>query len=134
MKPSTEDRPLLADVRRELGALGAELREMAAARWELARLELESDFRSARRLAVALFVAAVMALVALPLAAAALAEAMEQWTGVSSGRWLLAFAGVLLVLSGLGSYLAWRRFCRKFIGLRETIEELREDMVWLKEK
>ena len=36
-------RPLLADIHAELNGLGSELREMAAARWELARLELESD-------------------------------------------------------------------------------------------
>jgi hypothetical protein len=34
----------------------------------------------------------------------------------------------------LGGSLAWRRFRRNFIGLRETLEELREDVLWLKEK
>ncbi|MCG2685214.1 MAG: hypothetical protein L6306_16550, partial [Planctomycetales bacterium] len=29
---------------------------------------------------------------------------------------------------------AWRRFRWKFIGLRETMEELREDALWLKER
>ena len=42
MNNSTE-RPLLADVRTELGALGAELREMAAARWELARATVSAS-------------------------------------------------------------------------------------------
>ena len=46
-------------------------------------------------------------------------------------KWVLVCG---LVLSGLSSYFAWRRFCRKFVGLRETIEELREDRVWLGER
>ena len=133
MNDSTE-RPLLADVRTELGALGAELREMASARWELARLEIESDLRSARRLAVAWLVAAVMLLTALPLLAAGLAEALDGCAGIPHGAWLLVFAAGLLLLAGLGGYLAWRRFRRDFIGLRETLEELREDAAWLNEK
>ena len=45
MKSVPLHRPLLADVRAELSALGEDLREMALARWELARLEIESDLR-----------------------------------------------------------------------------------------
>jgi hypothetical protein len=129
----TTDRPLLADVRKELGSLGAELREMASARWELARLEVAADLRSARRLAVAWLVAVVMLLTALPLAVAGLAEALGGCLGVSRVGWLLIFAAALLLLATLGGYLAWRRFRRNFIGLRETLEELQEDAVWLKE-
>jgi uncharacterized membrane protein YqjE len=130
----TTQQPLLADVRKELGALGVELREMASARWELARLEIASDLNTAKRLAVAWLVAVVMLLTALPLLASGLAEALDGWQGIPRGAWLLAFAAVLLFLAGLGGYLAWRRFRRNFIGLRETLEELREDVLWLKEK
>jgi hypothetical protein len=133
MNNSTE-RPLLADVREELGALGGELREMVSARWELARLEIKSDLHSTKRLAVAWLVTAVMLLSALPLAAAALADALDGWRNVPRAGWLLIFAAGLLILAGLGGYLAWRRFRRNFIGLRETLEELREDILWLKEK
>jgi hypothetical protein len=126
-------RPLFADLRDEIGALGAELREMAQARWELARLELLADFRSARRLAIAWLLSAVLALTALPLLAAALAEALEGRAGIHRGDWLLIFAGGLLILALSGGYLAWRRFWRKCTGLRETMEELREDLVWLQE-
>jgi hypothetical protein len=128
------DRPLLADVRAELGALGGELREMAAARWELARLEIESDLRSARRLAVAWLVAAVMALAALPLATSALAEVLGGRLGIPRIGWLLICAGGLLLSAALIGSLAWRRFRRNFVGLCETLEELREDVVWTKEK
>jgi hypothetical protein len=135
--PSTTtgtDRPLFADVRAELGALGGKLREMAAAHWELARLEIESDLHLLRRLAVAWLAAAVMALAALPLAASALAEALDGRLGVPRIGWLLILAGGLLLLAAILASLAWRRFCRNFVGLTETLEELREDAVWLKEK
>lgn len=126
-------RPLLADLREELGSLGGELREMASLRWELARLELQSDLRSAQRLLVAWLVAAVMALTALPLLAVRLADALDGRGGLARGDWLLILAAGLILLAALGSYLAWRRFRRRFIGLQETMEELKEDLVWLRE-
>ncbi len=127
------DKPLLADLRAELAALGGELREMAAARWELARLELAADLRSARRLAICWLAAGVAALAVLPLLAVALAEALAGCGGISRGGWLLRLAAGLLVLAGAGGYLAWRRFRRRFLGLRETLEELQEDLLWLRE-
>jgi hypothetical protein len=126
-------RPLFADLRDEIGALGAELREMASARWELARLELLADLRAVKRLAIVWLMSAVLALTALPLAAASLAEVLDRRAGISRGGWLLIFAGGLFVLALSGGYLAWRRFRRKFVGLRETMEELREDMLWLRD-
>ncbi len=128
------DRPLLADVREQFSALGDELREMAATRWELARLEIEADLRSVARLAFFWLIAAVAALTALPLAVVALAEVLDGCLGISRGGWLLILAAGLLTLAFGGGYYAWRRFRRKFIGLRETIEELREDALWLKER
>jgi hypothetical protein len=127
-------KPLLADVRNELGSLGAELREMAAARLELARLEIVSDLLSAKRLAATWIVAAVMVLTALPLVAVWVAEVLSELTGIPRGGWLLGFAGCLFLFAGIGGHLAWRRFRRNFLGLRETLEELREDLLWLKEK
>ena len=128
------ERPLLADIRAELGAAGDELREMAVLRWELARLELQADLLAAKRLAIVWLAAAVMALTALPLVAVRLAEALDGCGQIARGDWLLIFAGGLLILALAGSYFAWRRFRRQFVGLQETLEELREDMVWLKEK
>jgi hypothetical protein len=128
------ERPLFAEMREELGSLGAELREMAAARWELARLELAADLKSFKRLAIAWFLAAVLLMTSLPLLATCLAEVLDNYAGISRIGWLLIFGGGLLILAILGGYLAWRRFRRQFIGLRETLEELREDAAWLREK
>jgi hypothetical protein len=133
MKDSTK-RPLLTDIRAEVRAMGAELREMAAARWELARLELQADLLSTRRLAVAWLAAGVMALTALPLVATCLADALDGCGDITRGGWLLIFAGGLLMAAIGGGYLAWRRFRRRFVGLQETLEELREDLVWFQEK
>jgi hypothetical protein len=128
------ERPLFADMREELGALGAELREMAAARWELAKLELTADLHSLKRLAIAWLSAMVLMLTALPLLAMCLAEELNGWAGISRTGWLLIFGGGLMILSAAGGYFAWWRFRRKFLGLRETLEELREDAAWLREK
>lgn len=128
------DRPLLADLREEFGALGHELREMAAARWELARLELQADLRSVRRLAIAWLAAIVLGLTSLPLAMLCLAEALDGCGGIARGQWLLGFAAGLPIAAVVGGYLAWRRFRRRFVGLQETLEELREDLLWLQEK
>jgi hypothetical protein len=126
-------RPLLADLREGLADLGGELREMAGARWELARLELDSDLQSFQRLVIAWLIAAVMALTALPLLAVCLADCLAGWAQIGRGGWLLILAGIFLLLSAAIACLAWRRFRRRFLGLRETIEELREDLAWLRE-
>jgi hypothetical protein len=128
------ERPLLADVRTELGSLGAELREMAAAHWQLARLEIEADLRLAKRLVVVWLVAVVMVLTALPMAAVGLAEALDGCQGISRVCWLLILAAALVVFAIAGVCFAWRRFRRNFLGLRETLEELHEDAVWFREK
>lgn len=127
------NQPLLADVRAELDVLGGELRGMILARWELARLEVEADFRSAKRLTIVWVVSAIMGLTAFPLMAVCAADALDGWGHMTRVGWLLIFAGALLILAIAGAHLAWRRFRRRFVGLRETIEELREDMVWLQE-
>jgi uncharacterized membrane protein (DUF485 family) len=126
-------RPLLANIVDQVGSLKAELGEMLALRWELARLECQADLRSARRLAVVLLVGVLMALTSLPVLIVFLAGLLDGWLGVTRQGWLLILALGLLLGAGVVSYLAWRRFRRRFVGLEETIEELREDMVWLRE-
>lgn len=130
--PEPERSPLDA-VREEAVRLGADLREMALARWQLARLEVEAAAADVRRLAVVLAVAATLALTALPLAAFCLAEALDQRLGIPRAAWLGIFAAILLGTGLLTGWLGWRRFRRQFTGLQETLEELHEDGVWLRE-
>ena len=108
------DRPLLADIRAELDALATELREMAAARWELARLELSADIQSVRRLLVAGLVSAIMALTALPLLAVCLADLLDGYGHVARAGWLLIFGAGLLLAATTAALVAWRRFRRRF--------------------
>lgn len=129
-----DNRPLLADIRQELETLLAEFREMAAARWELARLELEADIRSVKRLAVVCVVAALMAVTAMPLLAVCLAELVAGYGNIALAGWLLIFGVGLLLAAAVIAALAVRHFRRRFVGLQETIEELREDLLWMREK
>ena len=127
------EHPLLEQFREETGRLGNELQHMAALRWQLARLEIESDLRQGRRLAVGLAIAAMMAAAAVALLCTALAGQMETWAGGSRAGWLVLFAAVLFSIAAVTAWLAWRTFRRRFTGLEETLEELREDAVWIGE-
>jgi hypothetical protein len=127
------DRPLWGALRDEIGSLRADLREMAALRWELARLEVAESFGNLKRLAIVLPVAGVMVITALPILAVAASEVLAGRLGVDRIGWLLIL-GVGLLVGGLAiGYLAWRRFRRRFTGIEQTLEELREDVVWLKD-
>jgi hypothetical protein len=128
-----DKRPLLAGLKDEIALLGGDLRELAAAHWQLARLEVESDAAAVKRLAVAMVAAAVMALSALPLLAVAAADALDGWLGIARLGWLLIFGVGLLILAASTGCLAWRGFRRRFTALEQTREELREAAVWLEE-
>jgi hypothetical protein len=126
-------RPLLEQIKEEIGRLGGDVRQMAALRWQLARLEIDADLRQVRRLAIRLAVAGTMGVVAVALACVALAELMEARLGGSRVGWMALLAGVLFAAGALAGWLAWRTFRRRFTGLQETLEELREDALWIEE-
>ena len=127
------ERPLFSGLQAELGSLVSDVREMALLRWELAKLELAADARSTIRLAVVLAAAALMVLVALPVLVVSLGILLDGAWRISQSGWLCIFSAVLLSVAALGGFLAWRRFRRNLVALEETIEELREDMLWLRE-
>ena len=124
------ERPLFADAKAQIGRLTAELRQMVDLRWQLARLELEGAARSVKRLAIVLAIAAGLALIAIPLVVVGtvllLPEPMRAPVALVAGFGLLAAAC-------LAAWWARWRFRRQFAGLEETLEELREDLVWLEE-
>ena len=130
---SRPQRPLLADLQQTLGSLSGELGQMVELRCRLARLELESDAREAKWLSAAWLAAGTAILTALPLVAVGMADQLDGRLALSRSGWLLAFAALLLAAgAGLGLG-AWRRFRRRFTLLRQTREELREDLLWLEE-
>jgi uncharacterized membrane protein YqjE len=130
---SQPDRPLLADLKAELRSLSGELREMLRLRFELFRLEAVADLKNARRLLIIWAVAGVLVLTSLPLFAAALADVLDGVWHIARWGWLLIIGGSLIALAALAALLAWQSFRRRFLGLRETLEELQEDRAWLEE-
>ncbi len=127
------DRPLLSALQDEVARLADNLGQMASLRWELARREALAGLRAAQRLAAAMAVALVLALATLPLVAVAVAWCLDGCCGMAWHVWLLIFAAGLLAGAALVALLAWRRFRREFVPLTETLEELREDVAWLRE-
>lgn len=131
--PQSARRPLLERLGKELTGLGSDLQESLALRWQLAMLEIRADLRSGRRLAIGLGVAIVMALTSLPLLLVAAAQGLDGCCGLSTTGWLLVGGGTLLLASPPLAWLAWRRFRRHVVALQQTLEELHEDAVWLRE-
>jgi uncharacterized membrane protein YqjE len=127
------DPPAFAEVGRQLGRLAADVREMLALRWKLARLELRDAAGSMRRLAVALAIAAVLTTAGLSVLAVALAQSLDRHLGMSREAWLTVFGLGLFGLGILLGGLAWWTFRRRFTAMEETLEEIREDLVWLSE-
>lgn len=117
----------------ELGRLRDELRALVVARWRLARLEITRALADIRRLAIALAAAGVLALVALPVLVVATADLLDGFLQIDRTGWLLIWFAMLVVAAAAIGWLAWRRFRRQFVGLEETLEELREDAAWIKQ-
>lgn len=126
-------RPILSGLRDELGSLAGEVTESLKLRLELAQLELAEDYRSGKRLAMVLLAALVLLLTSLPLLAVSLADVLDGLGQISRAGWLLIFAAALILIAASGAFFTWRRFRRNLVGLQETIEELREDILWLRE-
>ena len=126
------ERPLFSGVKDEIGSLGADLKEMATLRWQLARLELQAAVGLIKRLTIGLLIVGVIALTALPTLAVAAAQLLDDLE-IRCWRWLLIVGSGLLIGGMAGGYLALRRFRRCFVGMQHSLEELREDLLWLKE-
>ncbi len=125
--------PLLKGLKDAVGSLGADLQEMAALRWQLALLELKAGAAAVKRLAVVLAVSAVMGVCGLSVLAVFAADVLDGLCGISRSGWLLLFGLALLLGGAAAAYLAWRRFRRRFTGLEQSLAELREDVVWIRE-
>lgn len=124
---------LFSGVKRQFGGLAGELRGMVTARWELAWLEIRAAGRSIRRLSIALALGIALVSVAMPVLVVWLCEVAANLLDVGRA-WPLGIAVLSLTTVGAAiAFFAWRRFRREFVGLEETLEELHEDMIWLKE-
>jgi len=131
---ANDQKPLFAGVKAEAARLKSDIVSLSQLRWQLARLEASAAARSLRRLTVVLTAAVLAVLVAVPLLLVALAEALDGRLGVPRWVWLLALGVGLLLTAALAAWTRWRRFRQEFVGFEQTIEELREDVVWLRER
>ena len=127
------DRPLLADLKEEVSNIGEDLSRMLQLRWQLAHIELRTAARSVGRLALVQATATIMALVAVSVLTVWGADALDEHFPLAWVSWLAAIGLGLLAGAVLLGWLAWRYFRRRFVGLEESVDELREDLVWLRE-
>jgi uncharacterized membrane protein YqjE len=116
---------------RELvGEIGSQLVQLAQAEVELARAELASSVRSARRALVGLGVATVAALVGVTLllvsAVLGLAMLVPGWLAA------LVVAGIVLGVGAGAGYIGWQQ--RPSSPLALTRKSLKEDWEWLKQQ
>ncbi len=126
--------PLLAGIQDESARLKSDVADFLRVRWRLAWLEVQTAARSACRLAVVLAVAVLLVLSSLPVLAVALAKTWEGWLSVSFAGWLAIFGFGTLALAGMLALFSYLRFRSEFVGLEQTLEELREDVAWLEER
>ena len=121
--------PLIADVRHAW----SEMAEMVSLRRRLAETELRSDLATSKRLAWSAGIGLVAALTGLPVLVMALsAFADSQWQ--FSFPWISTIAGSSLFVGGLlFASAAWWKFRRDFLGFQQSLAELQEDLVWLRE-
>ncbi len=110
-----------------------ELARMMQLRRDLADLEIRHDRALVKRFLIVGGTAAVLVLCGLPLLLTSAALRLAQVTDLKAAVWL-SFFGAVLVLPGIVALvLSVRRLRAEFCGLRSTLAELREDLVWIRE-
>jgi putative superfamily III holin-X len=128
-----QDAPAADFVPDPFGRTWSDLAETLDLRRKLAEAELKSDVAASKRLAVVGSVGVVLALSGLPLLLTALAFQLAAVTNVGFAAWLAILGGPLFAVGLAVVFLAWRRFRREFLALATTRQELREDLLWLRE-
>lgn len=113
--------------------LGLEVRQAARLRWRLAAAELRADAALLRRAALLAAVALIVAAASLPLLPVAAAELLDGQFGWNRVVWLLVLSGTGAVAAIVLAVWTWIRTRRALVALRQTREELAEDLVWLGE-
>ena len=117
----------------EARQLASDALEMLEMRRELAELEIRHDTRVGKRLAITGGAGAILVITSLPLLLTSLAHGLSMWTRLSAANWVLILGGFSLLLGAGIGWAAFQRFRSDFTGLKSTLAELNEDMVWLRE-
>ncbi len=113
--------------------LGFEVRAALRLRWRLAAAELRADAAVLRRAVVLVAVAAVIGAASLPLLPVAAADLLDGRFGWNRTIWLLVLSGAGLGAAVLLALGTWMRTRRTLVALKQTREELAEDLIWLGE-
>ena len=122
----------------EWGRLFSDFVDLLVLRRQLAELEVRNDLRQIKRLGIFGGLGLTQCLVGMAVLAVLAGSLIDQWIATSAipgpRPWGSLGLGVVLILSGLETLRrSWHRFQREFSGLKESIDELREDAVWLRE-
>ena len=126
--------PLFAGIKDESSRLKSDVVELLRVRWQLGKLEAQTAANSIRGLAIAVAVAALLVIVALPVLVVAVAKALDGLAGIPFAGWAAIFGGGMLIVALALAWFRYRRFRAEFAGFEQSLEELREDFVWLEER
>ena len=126
--------PLFAGIKDETSRLKSDFAELLRVRWRLGKLEVQTAADSAKRLAIAAAVAALLVVASLPVLVVALAKALDGALGIAFAGWAAIFGCGMLLFAAALAWVRYRRFRAEFVGLEQSLEELREDFVWLEER
>jgi hypothetical protein len=119
--------------KQELGGLRKDVLRMLELRWALARTELRRSLAATQRLLAWLIASAALLLAVVPLLGVVAAEKLAGRWQISKLGWLAILAGAFFAVGALIAWLAWRQFRRRYHGLEQSLEELREDAVWMQD-
>ncbi len=111
----------------------SDLSEMLTLRRQLAEAEIRHDLAVTKRLAIVGGMGAMTAIIGLPILLVALSLQLEAHFQLEHHWWTVGLGALLLIAGLLTLLAAYRRFRRDFVGLEESITELKEDLVWLRE-
>ena len=122
----------------EWGRLFSDFVDLLVLRRQLAELEVRNDLQQIKRLGIFGGLGLTQCLVGMAVLAVLAGSLIDQWIATSAipepRPWGSLGLGVVLILSGMETLRrSWHRFQREFSGLKESIAELREDAVWLRE-
>jgi uncharacterized membrane protein YqjE len=110
-----------------------ELARMIQLRRDLADLEIRHDRALVKRFLLVGGTAALLVLCGLPLLLTAAALGLAQVTDLGAVGWLSFFGAVLVLPGAVALVLSVRGLRSEFCGLSNTLAELREDLVWIRE-
>ena len=58
---------------------------------------------------------------------------MNRYVPLPADLWTMILGVGVIVVAILLALVSWFRFRRRWVGLEQTLEELHEDLAWLKE-